>query len=248
MDLSVYSDLNPPTQACPRETIGSVESLTLMASGSDPMADVRSFLTDWYGPPTTTPVVAAGSEPRALRWWYAYQVAWHPALTHQNRILATDALEVMDGKTVFYVENQEVWLWAYGEGEDPEVFDRENIPGAEWVSTGERLNEFLFHVAVFEAVLSDRHVLVANDVAASTVEGFTARLQRCSFKSWRWPGSQSRLWRGPDIVAMTGTNQHPEKQATADSRCFIFVGGKTRDALASIDDLAIDWDYDSRTG
>jgi hypothetical protein len=46
--------------------------------------------------------------------------------------------------TPFCVESQSVWLFAYGEGPDPEVFDRHNDERSEWMATGEQLVEFLW--------------------------------------------------------------------------------------------------------
>ena len=78
---------------------------------------------------------------------------WSRPVASQNRVLDADSARVEDGKLVFWVENQGVWLWAVDPvGEDPEVYDRENVPGQLWQSTGVPLSAFLVHVAVFEAI------------------------------------------------------------------------------------------------
>ena len=177
----------------------------------------------------------------------SFSSAWGRPLTQQNRVLAAGELKTVLDKTVFYVENQDVWLWAFGEGTNPAVFDRENTDGSTWASSGGRGDECLFHVAVLEAVMSDPHVLVANDVPRRFVDTLTAELEPWHFVAW-WPGLESRLWRGDDVVAMTGANQSSDTPVTAASRWFIFVGARTERALGHFDRLVIGWDYDSRTG
>lgn len=185
--------------------------------------------------------------PLALRRWYAYSAAWRRPLTQQNRILPAEDLERLGGRTVFYVENQSVWHWSFGDGPNPEVSNRANPSDDSWVPTGELLCEFLAHVAVFEAVMSDRHVLVANDISRDERDSVLLKLTPCDFVPWRWPGPQSALWQGDRVVAMAGVNQRPDTPVTPSSRWFVFVGGRTAEALDHLNPPGVAWDYDSRS-
>src|SRR2546421_6043183 len=90
------------------------------------------FLGRWYGPPAREPSPPPAAAPLALRQWWAYESAWDTPLTVLNYVLPPADLYRDNDRTVFYVENQGVWLWAYGEGSDPDVYGRENKPGVEW--------------------------------------------------------------------------------------------------------------------
>jgi hypothetical protein len=219
----------------------------MVADSVDGDRGLYEFLSRWYGSPVKPPRLLPGDWPLPLRRWYAYTEAWEHSLTHQNFILPIDDLRVVDGKTVFYVENQAVWLWAFAHGPDPEVFDRPN-PSDDWVSTGECLADFLVHLAVVEAAMSDSHALVANDMSKTEADRALAGLTPCRFVRWRWPGPQSAVWQRGDLVAMTGANQLPALPVTPDSHWFLFVGGQTAEALRQLDRFGIDWDYDSRIG
>ena len=129
--------------------------------------DLEEFLTHWYGPPKADPVVPDGAEPLPLRSWYGYTAAWQQELAKQNRALSPGELTVLEGKTVFYVEHHGNWLWGYGEGPNPEVFDRDSDMGAQWARTGERLDMFLWHMAVFEELFA---LLDQLGIEHSTVE------------------------------------------------------------------------------
>ena len=151
-------------------------------------ADLEEFLTHWYGLPKSEPLVPEGTEPLPLRCWYGYTEAWQQELAKQNRALRADELTALEGKTVFYVENQRAWLWGYGDGPNPEVFDRASDTGAHWAQTGERLDMFLWHMAVFEAALSGPYNLAANDLSLEEIELCTGLLDLCPFEPWRFPG------------------------------------------------------------
>ena len=95
-------------------------------------ADLEEFLMHWYGPPKSEPLVPDGTEPLPLRCWYGYTEAWQQELAKQNRALPPGELAALEGKTVFYVEHHRAWLWGYGDGPNPEVFDRASDAGARW--------------------------------------------------------------------------------------------------------------------
>lgn len=100
----------------------------MLALAGLPPPSVEEFLTYWYGPPDGAEPAAAppADEPGALRDWFATVSRWSRPVTFQNEMLRPEERWTEDGKTVFWVENQGVWLWAYEPGaDDPAVYDRE---------------------------------------------------------------------------------------------------------------------------
>ena len=208
--------------------------------------DLEQFLAHWYGRPKSEPLVPEGAEPLPLRNWYGYTAAWQQELAKQNRALPPEELTVLDGKTVFYVEHHGNWLWGYGEGPNPDVFDRDSDVGAQWAPTRERLDMFLWHMAVFEAALSGPYNLGANDLSVAEIELCTGLLDLCPFEPWRFPGPMSRLWSNEDLVVLTCANLPVNAEVTDESRWGLFVGGRTREALGHVDGIGVAWDFDSR--
>ena len=114
-------------------------------------------------------------------------------------------------------------------------------------STGERLDMFLWHMAVFEAALSGPYNLGANDLSLEEIELCTGLLDLCPFEPWRFPGPMSRLWSNEDLVVLTVANLPVDVEVTDQSRWALFVGGRTRDALVQLDGIGVVWRFDSRS-
>jgi hypothetical protein len=124
--------------------------------------DVRTlerFLATWYGPPDRPAAGRPGaaaprSLPRPLREWYIATSRYSRPLTFHNTVLEPDQVQEDGGKLVFWVENQEVVLWAADrDGDDPMVYERVNVDGAPWHPTGVPLSGFLLNVAILEACM-----------------------------------------------------------------------------------------------
>jgi hypothetical protein len=73
--------------------------------------------------------------PDPLRWWYRRGGRRAKVLSHQNRLLDPHELTVdSDGRIIFYVENQGVYIWATdSRGEDPVVQRRFDAAGEPWI-------------------------------------------------------------------------------------------------------------------
>ena len=167
-------------------------------------ADLEEFLTHWYGPPKSEPLVPEGTEPLPLRCWYGYTEAWQQELAKQNRALPADELTALEGKTVFYVEHHRAWLWGYGEGANPDVFDRASDAGAQLgPDRGAAGHVPLAHGGLRSSVVRDRTTWAANDLSLEEIELCTGLLDLCPFEPWRFPGPMSRLWSNEDLVVLT---------------------------------------------
>jgi hypothetical protein len=207
---------------------------------------VGDFLAGWYGPPTSVQTVAAGSEPTVLRTWRQSVSRWQRPIVVQNELVPSDRAQVEDGLVVFYVENQGVWLWAYGEGDDPPVYDRENEEGRTWQPSGVRLSAFLFQVTVVETIFGAGRGAGASDLSRTDFERVVAPLTAVDMTPWRWPGPEHRLWLGEGIAAFGGVNEIPGAEVTPGSRWEVWLAAVDDNRLDYLDELGVDWDWNSR--
>jgi hypothetical protein len=154
----------------------------------------------------------------------------------------------MDGEVLLVgVETQRVWLWGVRDDDDnPAVWERENVSGADWTETGERLDEFLWHFTLVEAVFGTRFGLGANNVTSVAHSRFTGPWTPLEVKPWRWPGPHAALWTQGGLIAWTLVNDWPGTPVTDDSYYSIFVAARSNDDLAPVDSVGIPWDWDSR--
>lgn len=215
---------------------------TLLEEGPD---DLRGFLTAWYGPPDRTgvrpPEMRGG--PRALRRWFELAAQWRTPIAEQNQILRPDETWDDQGKRVFWVENQGVWLWAYDrEEDDPLVYDRENEHGHTWQPTGCTLSAFLVRIAVFEAIWNGPHGAAANELLPDQCDAVLHPLRSLPIHLGRWPAEGARVYAGVDVLAHAGPFA-AAGEPLHDESWFVFISGRTPEALRYLDDIpGIQWD------
>jgi hypothetical protein len=208
---------------------------------------LNEFPAWWYGEPgRPLRVVETPLSPRALADWYAAEEAWNRPLAVQNAVLRVSELSAHDGLTTFYVENQGVWEWAFGSGDDPEVFDRETKAGTGWSVTGATLSEFLVHAAMFEAVLGSTVGASGIALDRACYEKVVAPLKPVSMTPWSWPGPDSRLFIGDHILAFGGVNDRPGTPITDESCYEVFIATRSSDNLAYLDGLGVKWAHNTR--
>lgn len=201
---------------------------------------LRVFLDAWYGPAGVTDQVSESALPLPLAEWHRQAAERRRPIAVQNEVVLDDAPKPWFGKRPVYIENQAAWLWGVDPGDaDGEVFERCNDAAGEWSGTGERLREFLLHVAVFEAVMGADACVSISSVTGTVLGSVTSSLRRVPVKPWRWPGPEHQLWYRDDVVAFTCANAFPNDYA-------VFVGARSENALAFLDRLELRVDYDSR--
>ncbi len=167
-------------------------------------------------------------------------------MMRQNRV---PSWREMDGDMLLAgVETQAVWLWGVpdGGGGNPLVWERENEPGAAWTETGERLDEFLWHFTLVEAVFGGRYGLGAADVSPAEHARFTRAWTPLNVKPWRWPGPNQTLWTWNGLLAWTMVNDRPDTPVTDASTYAILAGARSNQDLVPVDDAGIAWAWDSR--
>jgi len=206
----------------------------------------QRFLTAWLGPPSRhVPESAASDLPAALARWHRQAARWDPPVMRQNRVPASREMD--DGMLLAGVENQAVWLWGVPDGgSNPLVWERENEPGADWTRTGERLDEFLWHFTLVEAVFGARFGLGAKHVSPARLARFTTAWTALHLKPWRWPGPDQALWTRDGLLAWTMVNDQPDAPVTDASTYSIFAGARSNQDLIHLDNAGIAWDWDSR--
>lgn len=206
----------------------------------------QRFLTAWLGPPSRdAPKPIARDLPAAMAEWHRQVGRWDIPVMRQNRV---PTRREMDGDVLLVgVETQAVWLWGVrDDGGNPLVWERENTPGADWTETGERLDEFLWHFTLVDAVFGTRFGLAANDVSPIDVAQFTHGWMALTAKLWRWPGPGQTLWTRDGLLAWTIANERPGSLVTDTSLYVILVSARSSKDLVRIDDSGITWDWDSR--
>jgi hypothetical protein len=208
---------------------------------------LERFLVRWYGPPdqpAVPPPTGSMAVPRPLRDYHELTSRWSGPVAVQNHLLGPDEVQVQDGKLVFWVENQSVWLWACDRaGVDPLVFDRENEPGTPWQPTGAALSEFLLQVAVFEAVMGARLFAAAADLTPAQLAAALAPLRPLPMSAWRWPAGEHRLYAGPGLLAFAGPNPGPGETAQTAATRELFLAAQAAEHLDYARSLkGVDWD------
>lgn len=206
---------------------------------------LERFLVGWHGEPDLKPVSLEEEDvPPPLRQWFELTSRWSKPLTSQNRVLRPERTWVEDGKRVFWVENQGVWLWAMDlSGEDPAVFDRLNDSGEPWERTGVSLSTFMLHVAVFEAIMSAPHAAATSGVTRSVLEAILAPLKSLPMPDWRWPAPGHRLYSGDGLLAFAGPNPAGGEEPPAAVHCEAWIVAKDSDRLGYLTAIdGADWD------
>jgi len=201
----------------------------------------ESFLRFWYGEPSEQVLADDGPEPEALRGWWAYERAWSPPLTRQNRVLSRAELIQEDDHVVFYVENQGVVVWSYVGDGDAEVFERNRDEIARR-SLGVGMSSFLLQVAVFEASFGP-YALLAGQVGEFELHGLLGGFEELPLDTW----AGCRFWATDALIANIVVNQPPDDPITEDTTWLAMFSARELDDLEDFANRhTTTWDYDSR--
>jgi hypothetical protein len=174
---------------------------------------------------------------------------WDEPVTRQNTVPDRRRIDHEHGDMLLVgIENQSVWLWGVREddGDNPPVWERENGWRGEWTPTGERLDEFLWHFTLTEAVFSPHFGLGVIDTGSANLAVFTQGWTRINVKPWRWSGPNTTVWTRGGMIAWTVVNDRPGTPVTDASTYCIFVGARSNDDIVGVDDAGIEWNWDSR--
>ena len=155
-------DPNDSTQGVVTETLMRHLEVLRQPTTTQQRLDLLAELTTyWYGPPApkdglTEAELKEAVLPMPLRWWFARYGRRKEILQCPNYLLPLDDSEADDdGRLIFYIEEQAVYLWATtSEGEDPPVWVRENEDEAEWESETDSLSGFLIQAVLLDGIFN----------------------------------------------------------------------------------------------
>jgi hypothetical protein len=177
-------------------------SLREHLTGVSREAAVDWFLRTWHGIPELPPVPVTAQIPSLLGQLLTLSRSYPTICSRQNRLISP--IDVGDGLLCFYVENQNVYRWAYRPGEtDPVVFGQASQAGA-WFTEQERLSGFLLQVCLFEALFSAPYTASAAWLPSGAVTELLDRGQlQPVLTPWRWPGDPTVFHASDGAIGVT---------------------------------------------
>ena len=207
----------------------------------------RGFMVRWHGVAPGERDALPGTDrlPPSLRRVYeAFGAA--PAAFLLNHLVAPADIGEDDGFTIFYVEEQAVYLWGVANGDldadDPPVWCRENESAKPWVKESPSVSVFMVQMVVMSAALGGPHGAAAAWLSPQETERVLAPLQRLDLPHWHWPGDPARWYAGDDAVAFTCPNLAPEHDG--EPYLSVWVSSLTQEGIRFIEPHLSDaWDY-----
>ena len=207
----------------------------------------EAFMVRWHGMVPGEQGVLPGTDrlPRALRRMYeAFGTA--PDAFLLNRLLPPTDIAEGDGFTVFYVEEQAVYLWGIANDDlgedDPPVWRRENEPGKTWVKESPKVSVFMVQMVVMSAALNGPYGAAAAWLSPEETEHVLAPLRQLDLPPWHWPGDPARWYAGEDAVAFTCPNPAPDDEGTA--HLSVWVSSLSEAGIRFVEPHLSDaWDY-----
>jgi hypothetical protein len=223
--------------------------LNLVDLLSNPNPDVvKQFLVHWHGerqPLYGIPAVQLEgiAMPSPLRDFYEFAGRWPGLVVENGPILFLDPAQLTqeEGKAVFCVENQGVYLWATAlQGEDAPVWGRFTGAGEPWVEEEEPLARFLLQVILFLTVFLAREGAAVAWLGSDDLERVLRPLRALPVGDWRWPDYPTRFYAGEGVVAVSSPNRGPE----SGSQVSLWIGARDRKTLVYLDDIVDrSWQY-----
>lgn len=202
---------------------------------------LRTVVEYWHGPIASVDGISGGELagieiPRALAWWYEWAGRRREIMSGQNRLYAPGELRDVDGRLLFYAENQFVYQWAtVREGDDPPVFGRYESRDP-WEPEGMRVSEHLILACLLEAVMC--HSPYGASCVQPSREALAAlesSLDPIAIDPWRWVGPTRFYARnGAFMYTMSGGEEVPN----------VFLGAKSDAPLRFIKPfIDRNWEY-----
>jgi hypothetical protein len=164
--------------------------------------------------------------PQILRWWYEWAGNRPDIMSGQNIFVKPSELQFHQGRVVFHVENQGVYLWStLPGGEDPPVFGRYSDE-QQWIPEGIQLSEHLINTCLFEGLLCHApYSASVSHVSDEKLQELIKVIPPIPIKGWRWSG-------GSGFYTMRGVFMHVANFEASDGIGHsVWVGAKEREAL-----------------
>ena len=211
------------------------------------LAVLRQLIEYWDGP--IGPASGYSAEelkgiqmPLPLRWWFKTAGHRQGLMSGQNLLLAPDELRLDDdGRLLFYIENQGVYLWSTTLiGDDPPVWGRVNEGHIPWSVEGMTLSEFLIGACLFQTVIGAPFGASAACADQCTLDRITAEIPPLPIVPWRWPANPSRFYakNGAFMFVSPNFDNHGNEAFS------IWVSAKTRQPLSFLKQIVDkEWEH-----
>ena len=176
--------------------------------------------------------------PSVLKRWYGWAGRRKEIMSGQNFLKEPQGLKLLDdGRLLFYVENQGVYLWSTSaDGTDPPVYGRFNEEGIPWTEEGVTFSEFLIGVCLFEAIMQAPYGASAAWATKETVTKIVAVLPPLALTPWRWPSDTSRFFGHNGAFMFVAPN--------GEAHYSIWVGATTEAPLQFMKEVTDEsWEY-----
>jgi hypothetical protein len=187
--------------------------------------------------------------PLPLRFWYRWAGKREEIMTGQNILLVPRdfqnkhrMLQVINGRLLFYVENQGVYQWAtLQHGDDPPVFGRYEGRGR-WAREGVTLSEHLILMCLFEAITCHaKYKAFSTWVEEPKFREIVRQIPPLGVGPWRWIGAMFFAGCGAFMDA------HENGVVDGTKGYSVSIGAKTPDPLQFLKPLMDkNWDYIER--
>lgn len=225
----------------------SLRRLGPHSTTEDRLNVLRHIAEFWHGPigpkdGFTEEELRGKPIPASLSWWFrlAGRRTW--IMSGQNDLLGPEKLAVNDeGRLLFYVESQGVYLWAtLPDGDDPIVLGRFNEPGIPWTEEGMVLSQFLIGACLFQAIMAAQFGASASWIDQATLDKLAAKLPELPLAPWRWPAFPGRFFaRGG-----AGMFACPNGISQGNLGFSVWIGAKAAEPLAFLKNVVDrDWEY-----
>jgi hypothetical protein len=159
----------------------AIAALTAQSTSADRIAALETFVERWFGPGKDGAALSALPAPLAA---LQRLVRAHPHMIAQNTLASSGQV---DGRNVFYVENQGVCSWAYdAAGDDPAVWFRMNDHRATWQREHEPLSGFVIQLVPAEAIWTAPFGGSAAWLEADAAHRLRERFTPLPLGTWCW--------------------------------------------------------------
>jgi hypothetical protein len=78
--------------------------------------------------------------------------------------------------------------------------------------------------------------------SSAEVRQWIKPLEPTTFRPWRWPGANTRLLMGADLIVIAGINAIPSRAITAETEWFVYAGAHYDKAFAPLGAQGARWD------
>jgi len=217
----LMAEANAPPAPPPEE---AVAALAAESTTDERIAAMHVFLARWFDC-AELPAEPLASIPIALATLHA--TIGTRTICAQNRLVAPPALATIDDLTVFYVENQGVCRWAFGDGADPPVLVK--VEGGPWRPESPSVSTFILQLLVFEAAMAPPFG-ASGSVDGRTLKKLAKRVHPLPIGGWTT--SRMRFFGAGGVVGAAMPNG-PDFD--------VWLGARDRRRFEPLDDLVSDF-------